>query len=56
MPPLLKLKINGTYGDAISLEANDYPIIIDKLLIDQIRLSSVDDTDGTDTFSIIAFH
>ena len=52
----LYLKINGTYGDAISLEANDYPIIIDKLLIDQIRLSSGDDTDGTDTFSIIAFH
>ena len=52
----LYLKINGSYGDAISLEANDYPITIDKLLIDQIKLSSGDDTDDTDKFSVISFH
>ena len=43
-------------NDAISLEANDYPITIDKLLIDQIKLSSGDDTDDTDKFSVISFH
>ena len=52
----LYLKIKGSYGDAISLEANDYPITIDKLLIDQIKLSSGDDTDDTDKFSVISFH
>ena len=52
----LYLKINGTYGDAISLESNDYPITIDKFLIDQIRLSSGDATDDTDKFSVISFH
>ena len=52
----LYLKIKGSYGNAISLEANDYPITIDKLLIDQIKLSSGDDTDDTDKFSVISFH
>ena len=52
----LYLKIKGTYGNAISLEANDYPVTIDKLLVDQIKLSSGDDTDDTDKFSVISFH
>ena len=52
----LYLKIKGSYGNAITLEANDYPVTIDKLLIDQIKLSSGDDTDDTDKFSVISFH
>ena len=52
----LYLKIKGSYGNAITLEANDYPVTIDKLLIDQIKISSGDDTDDTDKFSVISFH
>ena len=50
----VKLKINGTYGDAIKLLFNDFPITIDNLLIDQIEIKSDEGTD--EIFTIIAFH
>ena len=50
----LKLKINGTYGDAITLQFNDFPITIDNFLIDQINMKSDEGTD--EIFTIISFH
>ena len=52
----LYLKINGSYGDAITVDYADFPITIDNLLIDRIKISSDDNTDGTDKFSIVSFH
>ena len=50
------LKIAGSYGDAIVVDYADFPLTLDNLLIDRIKISSDDATDGTETFSIIAFH
>jgi hypothetical protein len=50
------LKIAGSYGDAITVDYADFPITIDKLLVERIKISSDDNTANTETFSIIAFH
>ena len=50
------LKIAGSYGDAITVDYADFPLTLDNLLIDRIKISSDDNTANTETFSIIAFH
>jgi len=56
----LKLKIGGTYGDEIALLFDDFPLTINKLLIDQIEMNTSDGSggpSGTDeVFSIISYH
>tara|TARA_Y100001963_G_scaffold65583_1_gene91341 strand:+ start:33 stop:407 length:375 start_codon:yes stop_codon:yes gene_type:complete len=52
----LYLKVGGSYGDAITVDYADFPLTIDKLLIDRIKISSDDATGNTETFSIIAYH
>jgi Tfp pilus assembly protein PilW len=52
----LYLKINGSYGDAMTTLFDDFPITIDNLLVDQIKLSSGDETDGDEVFEVLSFH
>ena len=52
----LYLKINGSYGDAITTLFDDYPITIENLFIEQVKISSDDATDGQDIFTIITHH
>ena len=56
---LLQLKINGSYGDIIEVGDEDFPITIDKMLVDRIKMASSDGTGGggaNEVFTIIAFH
>ena len=50
----LKLKIGGTYGDEKQLLFNDFPVTIDNLLVDQIKMKSDEGTD--EVFTIVSFH
>ena len=56
----LQLKIDGTYGDEIPLVFEDFPLTINKMLIDQVKLNTSDGSgggSGTDeVFSIISYH
>ena len=52
----LYLKIEGSYGDAITILYDDFPFTIDNILVDQIKLSSGDETDSTEDFEVISFH
>ena len=52
----LYLKIAGSYGDAITILYDDFPFTIDNILVDQIKLSSGDETDSTEDFEVISFH
>ena len=56
----LQLKIDGSYGDTIPLVFEDFPLIINKILIDQVKLNTSDGSgggSGTDeVFSIISYH
>ena len=57
---LLQLKINGTYGDIIQFKQDDFPLTIDKFLVDRIKMASSDGTGSSsganEIFTIIAFH
>ena len=52
----LYLKVNGSYGNAIETKFDDYPLTIDNVMVDQIKLTSEDLKDSTEEFSIIAYH
>ena len=52
----LYLKIAGSYGDAITVLYDDFPLTLNNILVDQIKLSSGDETDSTEDFEIISFH
>jgi len=48
------LKINGTYGDKIELDANDLPLTISGILVDRVK---IDTTSGdNDVIGILSFH
>ena len=51
----LQLKINGSYGDPIVLLFNDYPLTIDNLLIDQLKIKTADSTTD-EIFTVLSFH
>ena len=56
---LLQLKIKGTYGDIIQFKQDDFPLTLDKFLVDRIKMASSDGTGGgndNEIFTIIAFH
>jgi len=48
------LKIDGTYGDAIELGAENLPLTITGLLVDRIK---IDTTSGNnDIIGVLSFH
>ena len=51
----LALKINGSYGDEIVLLFDDYPLTIDNLLIDQLKIKTTDSTTD-EVFTVLSFH
>jgi|TARA_Y100000296_G_C5121084_1_gene230423 hypothetical protein len=50
----LTLDINGTYGDEMVLEAQDFPLTIDKLLVNGLKMKSNEGVD--EKFTILSFH
>ena len=52
----LYLKINGSYGDAITTLYDDYPITINNIFVEQIKISSNDTTAQSEVFTIITHH
>ena len=52
----LYLKINGSYGDAITTLYQNYPITIENILVEQIKISSNDTTGNAEIFTIITHH
>ena len=52
----LYLKINGSYGDAITTLFDDYPITIANIFVEQIKISSDDASELAEIFTIITHH
>ena len=51
----LNLKIKGTYGDDIVMLFDDFPLTIDNILVDRIKIKTADS--GTDEiFKVLSFH
>ena len=51
---MVYLKVNGTYGDAIELDANDLPLTISGLLVDRVKIDTTSGND--DVIAILSFH
>jgi len=47
----VELKINGSYGDKIYIDSLDFPLTIDNLIVDQVRIKGTDDVVG-----VLSFH
>ena len=47
----IELKINGSYGDKIYIDSLDFPLTIDNLIVDQVRVKGTNDVVG-----ILSFH
>ena len=50
------LRINGSYGDPITLKFDDFPITINGLLINQIKMQSDSGSSTAEVFEILSFH
>ena len=50
------LKINGSWGDDITVKFDDFPITINNLLIEQIRIESSGGTSTAEVFEVLSFH
>tara|TARA_R100000742_G_C4166318_1_gene6136 strand:+ start:90 stop:449 length:360 start_codon:yes stop_codon:yes gene_type:complete len=50
------LKIGGSWGDDITVKFDDFPITINNLLIDQIRIESSGGTSTSEVFEVLSFH
>ena len=50
------LKINGSWGDDITVKFDDFPMTINGLLIDQIRIESSGGTSTAEVFEVLSFH
>tara|TARA_B100001113_G_scaffold197047_1_gene161473 strand:+ start:798 stop:1157 length:360 start_codon:yes stop_codon:yes gene_type:complete len=50
------LKIGGSWGDDITVKFDDFPITINNLLIDQIRIESSGGTSTAEVFEVLSFH
>ena len=50
-----KLKINGSYGDTITYLLSEFPVTIDKLVVQQI-IFSTSDTGTDEVVKILSFH
>ena len=54
----LELKINGSWGDDIVVLFDDFPMTINNLLIEQIRIQSDSGSTGgtAEVFGVLSFH
>ena len=50
------LKIGGSWGDYITVRFDDFPITINNLLIDQVRIESSGGTSTAEVFEVLSFH
>ena len=50
------LKIDGSWGDDITIKFDDFPLTINGLLIDQIRIESSGGTSTAEVFEVLSFH
>lgn len=50
------LKINGSWGDDITIKFDDFPLTINNLLIDQVRIESSGGTSTAEVFEVLSFH
>ena len=50
------LKINGSWGDDITVKFDDFPMTINNLLIEQIRIESSAGTSTAEVFEVLSFH
>jgi len=50
------LKINGSWGDDITVKFDDFPMTISNLLIDQIRIESSGGTSTAEVFEVLSLH
>ena len=50
------LKIGGSWGDDITVKFDDFPITINNLLIDQVRIESSGGTSTAEVFEVLSFH
>ena len=50
------LKIAGSYGDAITVKFDDFPLTINGLLIDQIKIQSDSGSGTAEVFEVLSFH
>ena len=50
------LKIGGSWGDDITVRFDDFPITINNLLIDQVRIESSGGTSTAEVFEVLSFH
>ena len=52
----LALQINGSWGDNIVVLFDDFPMTINNLLIERIRIQSDQGTSTAEVFGVLAFH
>ena len=52
----LALKIGGSWGDDIQVRFDDFPITINNILIDQIRIECNNGTSTAEVFEVLSFH
>ena len=52
----LALKIGGSWGDDIQVLFDDFPITINNILIDQIRIECNNGTSTAEVFEVLSFH
>ena len=50
------LKIGGSWGDNIQVLFDDFPITINNILIEQIRIQSNGGTSTAEVFEVLSFH
>ena len=53
---IVELKIGGSWGDDITVLFDDFPITINNLLIEQIRIQSSGGTTTAEVFGVLSFH
>ena len=53
---IFELKIGGSWGDDITVLFDDFPITINNLLIEQIRIQSSGGTSTAEVFGVLSFH
>ena len=51
----LNLKIKGTYGDDIVMLFDDFPLTIDNILVDRIKIKTADSSTD-EIFKVLSFH
>jgi hypothetical protein len=52
----LELQINGSWGDDIVVLFDDFPMTINNLLIEKIRIQSDQGTSTAEVFGLLSFH